>query len=93
MSGRGILCQVRVSIKIGLGKLAIDQGRFFEQLNAAGFEPLDISWEHATTVRFLPDIHRDPFDHMLIAQAISEPLKLMTADTLLSGYSELIITV
>jgi PIN domain nuclease of toxin-antitoxin system len=36
----------------------------------------------------LPDIHRDPFDRMLVAQAISEPLRLLTA--VLAGYSELV---
>lgn len=82
-----------VSIKAGLGKLSIDQDRFVERLDAAGFAPLAISWEHAAAVRHLPDIHRDPFDRMLVAQAISEPLKLMTADKILARYSELIITV
>ena len=38
----------------------------------------------------LPEYHRDPFGRMLIAQAMSEPLKLLTADGLLRQYSELV---
>jgi PIN domain nuclease of toxin-antitoxin system len=82
-----------VSIKVGLGKLRIDQDRFVEQLQAAGFEPLSITWGHAEAVRHLPNIHSDPFDRMLIAQAVSEPLKLMTADKVLAQYSELVIPI
>ncbi|MFQ6758763.1 MAG: type II toxin-antitoxin system VapC family toxin [Deltaproteobacteria bacterium] len=82
-----------VSIKAALGKLKIDQDRFMKALPATGFEPLPVTWEHADTVRRLPDIHRDPFDRMLIAQAVSEPLNLMTADKVLIQYSELVLFV
>jgi PIN domain nuclease of toxin-antitoxin system len=44
-------------------------------------------------VRDLPDIHRDPFDRLLVAQAMSEPLILLTADGHLSAYSKLVMTV
>lgn len=82
-----------VSIKSALGKLKIDQERFMKALPATGFTPLPITWEHADAVRRLPALHRDPFDRLLVAQAISEPLKLMTADQMLAQYSELVITV
>jgi PIN domain nuclease of toxin-antitoxin system len=82
-----------VSIKAALGKLKIDQDHFMKALPATGFEPLPVTWEHADTVRRLPDIHRDPFDRMLIAQAVSEPLHLMTADKVLVRYSELVLFV
>lgn len=82
-----------VAIKAGLGKLEIDVALFVRQLKAAGFEPFEFTWSHAETVRPLPDIHHDPFDRMLIAQAVSESLKFMTTDKLLARYSELVITV
>jgi PIN domain nuclease of toxin-antitoxin system len=44
-------------------------------------------------VRRLPEIHRDPFDRMLVAQAIAEPLRLLTHDRILTGYSELVVAV
>lgn len=82
-----------VSIKIGLGKLQVDPERFMEGLRASGFQPLDITWNHAETVRTLPLLHRDPFDRLLVAQAVNEPLKLMTADKVLARYSDLVLTI
>lgn len=82
-----------VSIKAALGKLKLDQDRFMKALLATGFEPLPVTWEHADAVHRLPAIHRDPFDRMLIAQAVSEPLHLMTANKLLVRYSELVLFV
>lgn len=49
-----------------------------------------ISHQHAATVRMLPYIHRDPFDRMLVAQAMCESATLLTADRVLAGYSELV---
>jgi PIN domain nuclease of toxin-antitoxin system len=44
-------------------------------------------------VHDLPLYHRDPFDRLLVAQALSEPFRLLTADKQLAQYSELIMTV
>lgn len=63
-----------VGIKASLGKLRIDLDRFQERLQAAGFESLGITWEHADAVRHLPDNHRDPFDRLLIARALPPSL-------------------
>jgi PIN domain nuclease of toxin-antitoxin system len=51
-----------------------------------GFKELPISGIHATAVRHLPNHHRDPFDRLLIAQAKSEPLLLMSNDPLIARY-------
>lgn len=80
-----------ISIKAGLGKLQLDLAEFTSRLAAAGFEPLAVSWGHAQAVRDLPHHHHDPFDRMLIAQAISEPLRLLTHDAALARYSDLVI--
>ena len=68
--------------------------RQFDEMVAAikdsGFCELPITSQHASTVAKLPDIHRDPFDRILIAQALSEPLLLLTADKQLKEYSELV---
>ena len=82
-----------VSIKSALGKLKINHERFVKALPASGFTPLPITWAHADAVQRLPNHHRDPFDRMLLAQAISEPLRLLTADQMLAQYSELVIAV
>jgi hypothetical protein len=52
-----------------------------------------VTWRHAMAVRKLADHHRDPFDRMLVAQAISEPLRLITSDVRLGAYSDLAMLV
>jgi len=59
----------------------------------AGFELLPISAGDAATVDDLPPIHADPFDRMLVAQALSVPLRLLTADPRVARYSDTIIAV
>ncbi len=50
------------------------------------FTPLPINYDHAELAGKLPDIHRDPFGRMLIAQAIIEKLTLVTRDKLIARY-------
>lgn len=51
-----------------------------------GYTELPITSQHTVSVEGLPDIHRDPFDRLLLAQALSEGLMLVTADALLATY-------
>lgn len=81
------------SIKAGLGKLEVDVNLLVSEIEASGFSELPVRAVHAAMVRDLPDIHRDPFDRILVAQALSEPLRLMTSDAHLSKYTDLVITV
>ena len=67
---------------------AADAMMHFER---AGFELLEIRAEHILAVANLPPLHGDPFDRLLVAQAISEPLRLVTRDKILAGYSDTII--
>ncbi len=53
---------------------------------ATGFAELPISGMHAAAVRHLDNHHRDPFDRMLIAQAKTEPMRLMTDDPMIAQY-------
>ena len=75
-----------VSIKAALGKLKADAASLFAEIEPAGFELLPITGEHAAAVAKLPDLHADPFDRMLIAQACVEDLTLLTADWLVAQY-------
>jgi PIN domain nuclease of toxin-antitoxin system len=77
-------------IKAKLGKLTVKIDALIGAIAQSGFIELPISAKHALEVSRLPDLHRDPFDRILIAQAISEPLRFLTADTTLQKYSELI---
>lgn len=78
------------AIKIKLKKLHVNINQMVEAIHGSGFVELPISAHHAAVVTDLPDLHQDPFDRILIAQAISEPLTLLTADQQLQPYSELV---
>ena len=82
-----------ISIKTSLGKLSADPREVLAALDPAGFLPLPISAEHAARVADLPPVHRDPFDRLLVAQALCEPMRLLTMDTVLAGYGELVTVV
>jgi len=81
------------SIKAGLGKLSVDIDLLIAGIADSGFTELPIRATHAAKVRDLPDLHRDPFDRILIAQALSEPLVFLTADHQLAAYSSLVVKV
>ena len=78
------------SIKAGLGKLDVDVNELVEAIALSGFKELPVTARHAAMVRQLPEVHRDPFDRLLIAQTLSEPLRFLTADGILGNYSELV---
>ena len=78
------------SIKITLNKLDVDVADMVEAISQSGFCELPITALHAAAVLRLPNLHKDPFDRILIAQAISEPLTFLTADAQLKAYSELV---
>jgi PIN domain nuclease of toxin-antitoxin system len=82
-----------VAIKARLGKMKADPEELFDRAMANGFRELPVWSKHALLVASLPMHHTDPFDRLLIAQAMSEPLHLLTADAKLKAYSELVILV
>jgi PIN domain nuclease of toxin-antitoxin system len=51
-----------------------------------GYEELPVPGQHAVAVDILPSIHKDPFDRILIAQAMVEGITLLTADPVISSY-------
>lgn len=77
-------------IKNRLEKLNVNIDELISAISLSGFLELPITVTHAAFVNQLPPIHRDPFDRMLIAQALSEPLQFLTADKTISEYSDLI---
>lgn len=79
-----------VSIKVALRKLTADPAQLLEELEPAGFQLLPVTGEHAAAVALLPSLHNDPFDRMLISQAKTEPLILLTNDSILGGYGEFV---
>ncbi|WP_069790385.1 type II toxin-antitoxin system VapC family toxin [Cyanobacterium sp. IPPAS B-1200] len=69
-----------MSIKKSLGKLSVPNN-LLEKLNDNNFTVLNITAEHGLSVTELPLHHKDPFDRMLIAQALIEQLTIITIDT------------
>ena len=81
-----------VGIKQALGKLTSD-GSLAEQVRDSGFAMLPISADHAIAASVLPLHHRDPFDRILIGQALVEGLTVMTRDRVFALYDVPIETV
>ena len=78
-------CVWEIAIKRSLGKLAAPDD-LPDRISDAGFAWLPISAQHAWQVRDLPMHHRDPFDRVLVAQALIERLPIVTADAHLGEY-------
>jgi len=78
-----------IAIKAGVGKLEIPDSpeKFLsEQLSRNDVEILPIYLRHALRVYDLPDHHKDPFDRLLVAQAVLEKLPILSADPEISRY-------
>ncbi|WP_026988023.1 type II toxin-antitoxin system VapC family toxin [Fodinicurvata fenggangensis] len=73
------------SIKAALGRLDLPE-TLLEGMESQGMEELPVTASHALAVQRLPMLHRDPFDRMLIAQALAEELTLISADSIMSRY-------
>jgi PIN domain nuclease of toxin-antitoxin system len=84
-----------VAIKAGLGRadFAVRPEEVARGAIGAGFLELPVWAEAAARVADLPPHHRDPFDRLLVAQAMAGPMRLYTADPLLPPYSELVTLV
>lgn len=77
-----------VVIKKGLGRpdFTVDPTQLHRGLIANGYRELPITGRATLQVAALPDLHKDPFDRLLVAQAIEEGLTLLTADRSLANY-------
>jgi PIN domain nuclease of toxin-antitoxin system len=92
----GVGTLAEIAIKRSLGKLEIAED-WPEQTQADGFRLLAIGWGHAARLQALPfpliagKLHRDPFDRLLAAQALSESLPIVTRDPALTAYGAVTI--
>lgn len=75
-----------IAIKVSLGKLVADVRAVARAASDADFDELPISVAHSLLVRDLPPHHRDPFDRILVAQAMEEGLTLVSRDPVLRAY-------
>lgn len=79
-----------ISIKHGLGRgdMPIDGEQAIAWFREAGYRFLAVEPEHAAAVARLPAHHQDPFDRLLVAQALLEPMRLVSRDPQVLRYSE-----
>lgn len=82
-----------IAIKAALGVIRADPEEIAEAVQPSGFENLPITSRHAVQVAKLPVHHRDPFDRMLVAQSLVEPMRLLTHDQTLARYGSLVLVV
>lgn len=75
------------------GDMPVDADEAIDLINDADFRWLPITHQHARAVADLPEAHGDPFDRLLVAQAIIEPMRLLTADRKLAAYGDHVILV
>jgi len=78
-----------IAIKVARGRLELPEtpDRYVaSRLNQHHFTPLPVQLSHALQVHALPDIHKDPFDRLLIAQSQLEAVPLLTADPEIARY-------
>ena len=80
-----------IAVKVRIGKLDADPDALVAAIVESGFTELPVRCAHAARVASLPLHHTDPFDRLLVAQAMSEPLHFLTADGVLAKYSELVV--
>ena len=82
-----------IAIKATLGQIKADPFAVQESIAPSGLLNLPVTGTHAAHVSRLPHHHRDPFDRMLVAQSLVEPMRLLTTDRLLARYGETVLLV
>lgn len=79
--------EIAIKSRRGRDDLSIDPHLLRRELVSRGFQELSVTSDHALGVTNLPRLHGDPFDHILLAQAMTESLTLLTADRTLARYA------
>jgi PIN domain nuclease of toxin-antitoxin system len=74
-----------IAIKTALGRLTTTRS-VTQAIEESGFEELPVRVRHAETLASLPPHHRDPFDRMLLAQALTDGLTIITRDDAFENY-------
>jgi PIN domain nuclease of toxin-antitoxin system len=82
-----------IAIKTRIGKLDAELSVLRAAAQESGFLELPLLGAHAEMLATLPRHHNDPFDHMLVSQAMAEPMRLITGDSVLSSYTPLVLQI
>jgi len=87
------LWEISIKNKLGRTDFKVDLPVLRRNLIDYGFEEITINSAHTLAVEALPNIHKDPFDRMLVAQTIVEGITLMTADSAVAEYPVAVVKV
>ena len=81
-----------IVVKVRVGKLQADIGEIIDAVQREGFTVLNVGMAHLVTLAGLPMHHRDPFDHLLIAQAMTEDATFVSEDRNAARYPVRMVT-
>lgn len=87
------LWELAIKASLPRSNLGLTAAQAAAAFDEAGYVSLPVTAAHALAVEALPPLHRDPFDRLLVAQAIAEPLVLLTADPEIARYEAPILFV
>ena len=87
------LWEIAVKRTLGRGGIPFSAQDALRHFTDANYEFLGVRPSHAVVVETLPHIHSDPFDRMLVSQALTEPMRLLTHDRVVAKYSDLVLLV
>jgi PIN domain nuclease of toxin-antitoxin system len=85
--------EIAIKVRLGRADFPVRPEAIAQAARDTGFTELPVHADAAARVADLPLHHRDPFDRLLVAQAMAEPMRLYTADPLLPPYSDLVTLV
>jgi PIN domain nuclease of toxin-antitoxin system len=85
--------EIAIKHALGRGDMPVSGKDAVHYFRASGFKLLAIQAEHTLGVEDVPLIHSDPFDRLLVAQALLEPMRLLTRDAAVAQYSDSIVLV
>lgn len=87
------LWEITIKHSLRRGDMPISGARAKAWFEQSGYQLLNIEAPHVLGVAELPALHHDPFDRLLVAQALAEPLRLITHDAQVARYSDSIIAI
>ena len=77
----------------GASRMPVSASVALKIFEGSGYGVLPIAAAHIQALETLPSLHTDPFDRLIVAQALSEPMRLLTHDPQVAAYSDTVITV
>lgn len=87
------LWEIAIKHSLGRGDMPVSAREALGYFQSAGYRILSIEPEHTLALETLPPHHQDPFDRLMVAQALTEPMRLITHDTQVARYSDTIVFV